>query len=70
MRLKWPILRKSQENYKAQFPKLIVFVGQKSILRHCYTKNVKVVILIRVCRINKGNVTHFSQFMSVSVKKL
>ena len=28
------ILRKSEENHKAQFPKVSVFVGQKSILRH------------------------------------
>ena len=28
------ILRKSQENHEAQFPKLNVIIGQKSILRH------------------------------------
>ena len=42
MRLKWPkILRKSQENQEAQFPKFTVFTGHKSIfLRYCI-QNVK-----------------------------
>ena len=38
MTLKW---LKSQEHYKAQFPKLNAFVGQNSILCHYYIQNVK-----------------------------
>ena len=34
------ILRKSEENHKAQFPILSIFVGQKSILNHYYILNV------------------------------
>ena len=35
------ILRKSQENHKAQFPKLNGFAGQKSISRQKYIHNVE-----------------------------
>ena len=66
MRLKW---LKSSENHKAKVPKLSVSVGQKSMLRHCYSQNVKDGIQSRVCMINKVSVAHFSQFISVEVKK-
>ena len=57
------ILSKSWKNCKAaQFPKLCAFVGQNSILRHYYIKNVKNGMQIRVCNMNKENLTHFSQF--------
>ena len=36
------ILRTSYENHKAQFPKLCVFVGQKSLLHHYESQNVKI----------------------------
>ena len=42
------ILRIYLENCKAKFPKLSVFVGQKSILHHYYSRNVKEGIQIRV----------------------
>ena len=64
------MLRKFLENHKAQFSKLIVFVGQKSILRHYYIQNVKDGIQIRVYTICKESVAHFSQFISVKVKKI
>ena len=57
MRLKWP---KSEENLKAKYPKLSVFVGQKSILHHYYIQNVKGGIQIRVYTIKKESTTHFS----------
>ena len=62
------ILIRSSENHKAHFPKLSVFVGQKWILRHYCFQNVNDGIQIRVCKINKENVTCFSQFVSVKVK--
>ena len=34
------ILRKSEENHKAQFPNFSVFIGQKSIFPHNCTQNV------------------------------
>ena len=37
-RHKWP---KSQENHKSQFPKLSVFVGQKSIFRDYCIQHVE-----------------------------
>ena len=67
MRLKWP---KSLGNYKAQFPKLSVFVGQKFILHHYCIQNVKDGIQIQIYKINNEGVTHFSQFISVKVKKI
>ena len=65
MRLKWP---KSQKTNKAQFPKFSVFIGQKSILRCYYIRNVKDGIQIQVYSINNKSVNHFSQFISVKVK--
>ena len=63
------LLRKSYEDYKAHFPKLIIFVGQNSILYHYYNQNAKDGIQIWVYKINNENVTHFSHFISVKVKK-
>ena len=63
------IVRKSYENHEAQFPKLLVFVGQKSIFRQYCIQNVKDGIQIRVYRINKETLTHFSQFISGKGKK-
>ena len=64
-RLKWP---KPQENHEAQFPKRSVCVGRKSILRHYYIQNVKDGIQIRVYKIKKECVTHFSQSSSSSLR--
>ena len=50
MRLKWS---KSYENHEAQFPKLSVFIGQKSIFRHYCIQNVKDGIQIQVYNINE-----------------
>ena len=64
------ILRKSEENQMAQFPKLSVSVGQNSILRRYYTQNIKDGIQIRVYTPELESVTCFSQFISVKVKKV
>jgi len=40
------------------------------ILRHYYIQNVKDGIQIGICTINKENVTHFSQLISVKVKEM
>ena len=64
------ILRKSCGNHKAQFPKLRVFAGQKSILRHYCIQNVTDGTQIRAHTINKESVTHCSQFISVKAKKI
>jgi len=63
------MLRKSQENHEAQFPKLSVFICQKSILRrHCIQK-VKDGIQVRVYNINNESASHFSQSNPVKAKK-
>ena len=64
------IFSKSLENHEVQFPTYSVFVGQKSILRHCYAQNFKDRIQIRVFKIKKDRVTSFCQFFSVEVKKI
>ena len=64
------ILRKSQENHEAQFPNLSIFVGQKSILRHYSIQNVKDGIQIRLYKLCKESVTHFSQFFSLKIRKI
>ena len=63
------ILRKSWENHEAQFPKLSVFIGQKLIIRHYCIQNVTDRIQIQVYNIDNETVNHFSQFISVKVKK-
>ena len=51
------------------FPTFNVFIDQKSIF-HCYfIRNVKDVIQIQVYNINNDSVNHFSQSISVKVKK-
>ena len=42
------ILRKFEENYNAQFPKLIVFIAQKSAVHNYDIYNVKDGIQFRV----------------------
>ena len=49
----------------AQFLKFNLFAGQKSILHHYYTQNVKDGIQIRVHTINKESGADFSQLISV-----
>ena len=48
------ILRKSQ----GSIPKLSVFLGHKSIMRHYYIQNVEERIQIQVNKISKERVTH------------
>ena len=57
------------ENHEAQFPKLSVCIGQKSIFRRYCTQNVKDGIQIQVCNVRNEFLTHFSQFISEKVKK-
>ena len=65
------ILSKYYENHKAQFPKLNVFVGQKSILRHYYIQNGTAGIQIRVHSSQKViGAPQTSQFISVKVKNI
>ena len=63
------ILRRSYENGEAEFPKFCVFIGQSSIFRRCCIQNFKDGIQIQVDNINNESVNHFSQFISVKVKK-
>ena len=42
------MLRKIKENNVAQFPKVSVFIGQKTIFRRYYIKNVEDGIQIQV----------------------
>ena len=67
MRLNWP---KSEEGQEARFPKLGVFVGQKVIFRHYCIQNFKDGIQIRICKINNEIVIHFTQCVSVKVKRI
>ena len=67
MRLKWP---KSCESHEGQFPKLNVLIGQKWILRHYCIQKVKYGLQIRVYRINKEIVTHFSKCISAKATKI
>ena len=54
------MIRKSQENRKAQFRKFCSFVSHKSIFRRYCIQNVKDGIQIQVCKINKEIITHFN----------
>ena len=65
MRFRWP----TKNVKEAEFPKLSVFVGQKSIFRYYCIQNVKDGIQIGVYKINNESVAHFNQFISVKVKK-
>ena len=53
----------------AQFPKFSVFIGQKSIFHHYCIQNLKDGIQVKVYNTNNESVNHFSQFISVKVKK-
>ena len=64
------ILRKFQESRKTQVPILNIFVGQKSIFRRHCIQNVKDSIQICVYKINKENVAHFIQLISMKAKKI
>ena len=50
------------------FPKVNVFVGRNSILRHHHIQNITHGIQFPVYKINKESVAYFSQFISVKVK--
>ena len=63
------ILRKSMEIHKVKFEKLSVSIGQKLMLRHYCIQNVEDEIQIRVYKINRESVNHFSQFTSVKLRK-
>ena len=63
------ILRKSYENHEANFPKLGVFIGEKSLFCRYCIKNVKDGIEVQVYNINNECVNHFSPCISVKVKK-
>ena len=62
-------LKKIVKNQEVQFPKLSVFIGQKSVFRRYYIQNVKDGIQIQVHNVSKESVSHFNQFVSVKVKK-
>ena len=57
------------ENHEAQFPKLSVFVGQKSAFRRYCIQDVKDGIQIQVYNVICKCVYDSSQFISVKVKK-
>ena len=63
------ILRKSKENHEAQFPKLSVFIGKKSVFRRYCFQNVKDGIQTHAYTIINDSVNHSSQLISVKVKK-
>ena len=63
------ILRKPYENHEAQMPKFSVFIGHTTILCRYCIQHVKGRIQIQVYNINNESVNHFSQFISVKVKK-
>ena len=68
---------KSYENHEARFPNFSVFIGQKSIFCRYCIQNVKDRIqtqvynelYTQVYNVNNESVNHFSQFISVKVKK-
>ena len=61
------ILRKCQDS---TFPKLSLFLGQKSILRQYYIQNVEDGIKIRVYSRKKESVAHVSHLISVKVRRM
>ena len=62
-------LKKMLRNHKAQFPKLSVSIGQKSVFRRYCIQNFKDGIQIHVYNINNESVNNFSQLISAEVKK-
>ena len=69
MRLKSSNLKKLAGNHEAQFPKLSVFIGRKSVFRRYCIQNVKDGTQIQVYNIINDSLHHSSQFISVKVKK-
>ena len=63
------ISRKSQENHEAQFPKFSAFIGQKSIFCCYCIQNSKDGIQVQLYKSNNESINHFSQSISVKVKK-
>ena len=63
------IFRKSSENLEAQFPKFSIFIGQNSIFRRYCMRTARDEIQIQEYNINIESINHFSQFISVKVKK-
>ena len=63
------ILRESEENHEAQFPKCSVFIDQNSTCCHYCIQNVKDEIQIQVYNVNNESLNHFSQFISVKAKR-
>ena len=63
------ILRKPYENHEAQLPKFSVFIGHTMILCRYCIQHVKGRIQIQVYNANNESVSHFSQLISVKVKK-
>ena len=59
------ILRKSQENHKAQFPIVSAFIDQNSIFCRYCIKNIRDKIQIQVYNLNNKCVNHCSQFILV-----
>jgi len=47
----------------------VLLIGQKSIFRRCCIQNVKNGIQIQAYNVNNESVSHFSQSISVKVKK-
>jgi len=66
MTVKWS---KSLENHEAQFPKLNVFIRQKSIFRRYCIQNAKDGIQIHAYNIINDSVNLFSKFIPAKVKK-
>ena len=61
------IVRKSRGSIS---PNLSVFIGQKSVLRRYSIQTVKDGIHIQVYNSNNENINHFSQLLSVKIKKI
>jgi len=62
-------LKNLKENHQAEFPYIIVFIGQKSMFRRYCIHIVKDGIQIQVYNINSESVNHFIQCISVKLKK-
>ena len=57
-------------NRGAQFLPFSVFTGQKLIFRHYCIQDAKHGIQIQVYNMNNECINHFSQFISLKVKKI
>ena len=56
-------------SHEAQFQKMYCFYWPKSIFRHYCIQKVRDTFQISVYNINNDGVSHFSEFISVKVKK-